>query len=122
MTVSYRVVLFLVGRQNPVSTLRRVDIFFGAKMARVRVGVGGLWPAYVVLPPGATWQKVKELISEATGITPSCQRLWGRSEGREHDLELCGLEEGDELECEWELMHGDHPLHSVGTAPRRFFR
>ena len=76
----------------------------------VGVDVGGLWRTSVSVMGTTTWRELKRLIRSKTGVYYT-QRLTPYGE----DLDAaCGLGDGDEVMCEWELDDGLHPLHYAG--------
>ena len=83
----------------------------GSESVEVGVSVGGLWRTSVSVSDTTTWWKLKELIRKQTGVSYYTQRLTPYGED-EHAA--CGLGDGDEVMCEWELPNGSHPLHFAG--------
>ena len=75
------------------------------------VDVGGLWRTSVSVTDTTTWRELKQLIREKTGVLEITQRL--TPNGEDEDA-ACGLGDGDEVMCEWELPYGWHPLHCAG--------
>ena len=75
------------------------------------VSVGGLWRTSVSVTGTTTWDELKQLIRDKTGVPAGCQRL--TPDGEDEDA-ACGLGDGDEVMCEWELDYGRHPLHYAG--------
>ena len=83
----------------------------GSEFVEVGVSVGGLWRTSVTVTEKTTWRVLKELIYKKTGLSYYTQRLTPYGE----DLDAaCGLGDGDEVMCEWELDEGWHPLHWAG--------
>ena len=83
----------------------------GSESVEVGVSVGGLWRTSVSVTEETTWSELKRLIWNKTGVHTWCQRLtpYGK------DLHAaCGLGDGDEVMCEWELPNCRHPLHRAG--------
>ena len=83
----------------------------GSESVEVGVSVGGLWRTSVTVTEETTWWKLKELICSKTGVPTWYQRL--TPYGEDEDA-ACGLGDGDEVMCEWELPGGSHPLHFAG--------
>ena len=83
----------------------------GSESVEVGVDVGGLWRTSVSVTEETTWKELKELIRNKTGIPEMCQRL---TPDGERQWAACGLGDGDEVMCEWELPFGWHPLHDAG--------
>ena len=83
----------------------------GSESVEVGVSVGGLWRTSVSVTDTATWWELKQLIRGKTGVPVWSQRLTPYGED-EHAA--CGLGDGDEVMCEWELPYGEHPLHRAG--------
>ena len=77
----------------------------------VSVSCGGLWRTSVTVTEDTTWEQLKQLIRTKTGIRESDQRL---TPCGEDESVACGLGDGDEVMCEWELPSGGHPLHFAG--------
>jgi hypothetical protein len=79
------------------------------KMAKryISICVGGSWRTNVCFEEKAKWCDLKIEIKKATGIQTNYQKLTptGKSD------EICELEEGDDVFCDWELINGYHPLH-----------
>ena len=80
-------------------------------MAAVSVSVGGLWRTSVDVNARTTWKQLKQLIEDKTAIWTYKQRL---TPNGEDESAACGLGDGDEVMCEWELFNGWHPLHIAG--------
>ena len=83
----------------------------GSESVEVGVSVGGLWRTSVSVTEETTWRELKRLIRSKTGVPDRCQRL--TPYGEDEDA-ACGLGDGDEVMCEWELPRGLHPLHDAG--------
>ena len=83
----------------------------GSESVEVGVSVGGLWRTSVSVTDTTTWKKLKQLICSKTGVDGVYQRL--TPDGEDWDA-ACGLGDGDEVMCEWELLYGEHPLHYAG--------
>ena len=83
----------------------------GSESVEVGVSVGGLWRTSVSVTEETTWSELKELIRSKTGVWVGDQRL--TPDGEDEDA-ACGLGDGDEVMCEWELPYGEHPLHWAG--------
>ena len=83
----------------------------GSESVEVGVSVGGLWRTSVSVTDATTWDELKQLICCVTGVPDGCQRL--TPYGEDEDA-ACGLGDGDEVMCEWELPYGEHPLHFAG--------
>ena len=75
------------------------------------VSVGGLWRTSVSVTGTTTWWELKLLICSKTGVPLGYQRL---TPDGEDGSAACGLGDGDEVMCEWELHNGQHPLHIAG--------
>ena len=83
----------------------------GSESVEVGVSVGGLWRTSVSVTEKTTWRELKQLIRSKTGVLTCYQRLTPYGE----DLDAaCGLGDGDEVMCDWELPGGSHPLHCAG--------
>ena len=80
-------------------------------MAAVSVSVGGLWRTSVDVTADTTWEQLKQLIQVKTAVPLYEQRL--TPSGKDESA-ACGLGDGDEVMCEWELLFGRHPLHWAG--------
>ena len=83
----------------------------GSESVEVGVSVGGLWRTSVSVTSTTTWRELKRLIRSKTGVPEVDQRLTPDGEDRSA---ACGLGDGDEVMCEWELGYGRHPLHEAG--------
>ena len=83
----------------------------GSESVEVGASVGGLWRTSVSLTEKTTWSELKQLICNKTGVWEEHQRL---TPDGEDEHAACGLGDGDEVMCEWELDDGRHPLHSAG--------
>ena len=83
----------------------------GSESVEVGVSVGGLWRTSVSVTEETTWRELKQLIRSKTGVPGGCQRL---TPAGEDEHAACGLGDGDEVMCEWELPYGLHPLHPAG--------
>ena len=83
----------------------------GSESVEVGVDVGGLWRTSVSVTGTTTWRELKRLICSKTGVPTWYQRL--TPDGEDLDA-ACGLGDGDEVMCEWELPYGWHPLHCAG--------
>ena len=83
----------------------------GSESVEVGVSVGGLWRTSVSVTEETTWRELMRLIDRKTGVPEGCQRLTPYGED-EHAA--CGLGDGDEVMCEWELPDGRPPLHYAG--------
>ena len=83
----------------------------GSESVEVGVSVGGLWRTSVSVTEETTWSELKELIRNKTGVFAQYQRL---TPDGEDEHAACGLGDGDEVMCEWELPYGSHPLHWAG--------
>ena len=81
----------------------------GSESVEVGVSVGGLWRTSVSVTDTTTWDELKQLIRDKTGVPERLQRL--TPDGADA---VCGLGDGDEVMCEWVLRFGWHPLHSAG--------
>ena len=75
------------------------------------VDVGGLWRTNVSVTETTTWDELKRLIRNKTGVPEVYERL---TPDGEDGSAACGLGDGDEVMCEWELPDGWHPLHRAG--------
>ena len=85
----------------------------GSEFVEVGVDVGGLWRTSVSVTDTTTWRELKKLISDKIGVQESDQRL---TPDGEDGSAACGLGDGDEVMCEWELGYGQHPLHCAGES------
>lgn len=83
----------------------------GSESVEVGVSVGGLWRTSVSVTEETTWSELKRLIRNKTGVRVGYQRL---TPDGEDEHAACGLGDGDEVMCEWELDDGWHPLHRAG--------
>ena len=83
----------------------------GSESVEVGVSVGGLWRTSVSVTEKTTWKELKQLICNKTGVPAYHQRL--TPYGEDEDA-ACGLGDGDEVMCEWELPNGSHPLYYAG--------
>ena len=83
----------------------------GSEVVDVGVSVGGLWRTSVSVTETTTWRELKRLICSKTGVWEEHQRL--TPDGEDGSV-ACGLGDGDEVMCEWELTDGLHPLHYAG--------
>ena len=83
----------------------------GSEVVDVGVSVGGLWRTSVSVTDTTTWWELKRLICSKTGVLEGYQRL--TPDGEDWSA-ACGLGDGDEVMCEWELDYGRHPLHEAG--------
>ena len=81
------------------------------EFVEVGVDVGGLWRTSVSVTEKTTWKELKELICIKTAVSDFSQRL---TPDGEDEHAACGLGDGDEVMCEWELPGGRHPLHDAG--------
>ena len=78
----------------------------------VSVSVGGRWRTSVDVTADTTWEQLKQLINQKTGLQSHAQRL---TPSGEDESVACGLRDGDEVLCEWDnLGFGRHPLHYAG--------
>ena len=87
-------------------------------MSAVSVNVGGYWRTSVSITEAATWDELKQLIWERTGVPDWRQRLTPNGEADE------AVGAVDEVMCEWgELASGQHPLHVAGgsNTPRTVY-
>ena len=85
-----------------------------SKFVEVGVNVGGLWRTSVSVTDTTTWDELKQLIRSKTGVWEFNQRM--TPDGERHSA-ACGLGDGDEVMCEWELGSW-HPLHCAGESWR----
>ena len=83
----------------------------GSESVEVGVSVGGLWRTSVSVTDTSTWYELKQLICSKTGVPEEAQCL---TPDGEDGSAACGLGDGDEVMCEWELDEGWHPLHWAG--------
>ena len=82
----------------------------GSESVEVGVSVGGLWRTSVIVTGTTTWDELKQLIDNKTGVPEPFQRL---TPDGEDEHAACGLGDGDEVMCEW-VLSGSHPLHKAG--------
>ena len=82
----------------------------GSESVEVGVSVGGLWRTSVSVTEKTTSYELKQLIRSKTGVPSWAQR----KTPDESEWSACGLGDGDEVMCEWELPNGSHPLHWAG--------